>query len=229
MQPDYKSNNLMLRQFFHQGMIYLVTEQSLSNGRNSEDIAGQALANGIKMIQMREKNLSKAQRLGLAHKLRTMTRAHNALLFINDDVDIALLSQADGVHLGLDDLPIDEVKAAFPQLLVGASTHNESEALQALAQEADYINIGPIYPTKTKDWQDLYLGTDGLAQIYELLAQNHPTLPVFTVMGGIKCDNIPALARSGARICAMVTEITQATDPGQQAKILLEQLKKNIK
>lgn len=211
-----------LFEIYRQGTIYLVTEQSLSQ-RSTEEVVLPALRGGVRMVQMREKNKNKRDRLALAHRLRHITQEFEALLFIDDEVDIAHICDADGVHLGLDDLPITEIRRNFPKLLVGGSTHNLAEAQQAIGDGADYINIGPIFPTDTKSWSGEFLGLDNLRQIAE-----HVYLP-FSVMGGIKREHIPQLTEAGARICAMVTGLTQAEHVLAEATSLTELLQQNLR
>lgn len=199
--------------------LYLVTSQALSAGRSTVEIVRAALAGGVKLIQLREKDMPLREYVELAEKIRAMTAQAGCLLIINDRVDVALAVGADGVHLGQDDFPIPAVRRLAPDLILGASTHNVEEALRAQQDGASYINIGPIYPTGTKVWEGEYLGLDGLRTIAAVAR-----VP-FTVMGGIKQHHFPDLVEAGARIIALVTAVTAAPDPEEATRTLICELK----
>jgi thiamine-phosphate pyrophosphorylase len=204
---------------FREAGLYLVTGESLSAGRTTLDVVDAALAGGVKLIQLREKGLSALALTRLAREVRARTRAAGALLIVNDRLDIALAVDADGVHLGQDDLPVSEARRLAPGLIIGASSHNETEAREAEAAGASYVNIGPLFATQTKDWSGEFLGLEGLRRIA-------PVLKVpFTVMGGIKAHHIPGLRTAGARTLAVVTAVTAAPDPAQAARELLAALR----
>jgi len=195
--------------------LYLVTEQALSRGRTTPDIIRAALAGGARLIQLREKDLPLPAFIRLAEQARRLTAEAGALLIINDRLDVAMGVDADGVHLGQADLPAAMARKLAPRLIVGVSTHSIAEAQAAQTAGASYINIGPLFPTKTKSWTQEFLGLEGLRQIAK-----HTTLP-FTVMGGIKKEHIPALRQAGARIIAVVTAVTAADDPELATRELL--------
>jgi thiamine-phosphate pyrophosphorylase len=186
--------------------IYPVTCEALSAGRTSVEILDGLLAGGARIVQLREKDLSVAELYELALVFRGKTREAGALLIVNDHLDLALAVEADGVHLGQDDLPLAAARRIAPDLLLGRSTHNLAQALAAQEQGADYVNLGPIYPTKTKTGHSAFLGPDGIRQIM-------PSLHIpFTVMGGINENNLDAVLAAGARRIAVVTAVTQAPD-----------------
>jgi len=200
---------------FQQAGLYLVTSQALSRGRSTEKIVRLALAGGVRLIQLREKEMPFSQLFRLAEKIRAMTKKAGALLIINDRVDLALAVKADGVHLGQDDLPVALARKIAPDLIIGASTHSLKEALAAQSAGASYVNIGPLFPTKTKKWNEKFLGIPKMAQIAARLK-----IP-FTVMGGIKEEHIPDLARAGAQTIAVVTAVAAADNPCAAVKRLL--------
>ncbi|MGI6086736.1 MAG: thiamine phosphate synthase [Kiritimatiellia bacterium] len=214
MQPKTSIHTERLRRLRQAG-IYLVTSQALSAGRTTLEIAQAALAGGIRLIQLREKELPTREFFRLAEQMRQLTADVGALLIINDRLDIALAVGADGVHLGQEDLPITAARRLAPDLIIGASTHSIAEAQQAEKDGASYINIGPLFPTQTKQWDGEFLGLEGLRRISATVS-----LP-FTVMGGIKPNHIPELRRAGAQIIAVVTAITAASDPERAARELL--------
>ena len=186
--------------------LYPVTCRELSAGRSDLEVVEAALRGGARIVQYREKNLGDGERLRRAGKLRQVTEEAGALLIINDRVDIALASGADGVHLGRDDLPVAAARRLAPELLIGASTHSLADALESQEAGADYVNIGPIFPTATKEGLQKFLGPDAIVEIAP-----HLKIP-FTVMGGIKAKNMEEVLSRGARRIAVVTAVTKADD-----------------
>jgi thiamine-phosphate pyrophosphorylase len=190
----------------------------MSAGRSTIEIVRAALGGGIKLVQLREKDLSAHNFMRLAVEVRKLTVDAGALLIINDSLEIAQAVDADGVHLGQDDFPVKEARKLGPDLIIGASTHSVREALKAQEDGASYLNIGPLFPTETKKWKGKFLGMDGLKEISAVV--NIP----FTVMGGIKKRHIPELRAAGVHTVAVVTEITAADDPEQAARDLLHSI-----
>lgn len=186
--------------------IYPVTCQQLSEGRTNLQVLDAVLAGGAKIIQLREKHWEKRYLYEMALEFRKRTRNHGALLIINDHVDLALAAGADGVHLGQEDLPLKAARRIAPRLIIGASTHSLQEALQAEEDGADYVNIGPIFPTMTKETAQPCIGPEGIREIGPRL-----TVP-FTTMGGIHMENLSQVMEAGARRVAMVTGVTRAPD-----------------
>jgi thiamine-phosphate pyrophosphorylase len=204
---------------FRAAGLYLVTSETLSEGRTTLEIVRHALDGGVRLIQLREKEKTTRELLYLAGLVRKACDEYGALLIINDRVDIALSVGADGVHLGNDDLPPSAVRKLFPDGIIGVSTHSQDEARQLASSHASYFNIGPIFPTKTKKWEEAFLGAEKVAPIAAC-----SSLP-FTVMGGINRSNIREVVRAGARTVAVVTAITKAKDPAAECRRLLEIIK----
>lgn len=200
---------------FRNAGLYLVTSQELSAGRATPEIIRAALAAGVRLIQLREKNMLIDEYHRLAETARALTARAGALLIVNDRLDVAMSVGADGVHLGQTDFPVAAARRLAPDMMIGASTHSVAEARSAQAAGASYINIGPIFPTRTKEHPGRYLGLAGLRKI------SQKTKIPWTVMGGIKREHIAGLRRCGARIIAVVTAITAAADPEQAARDLL--------
>ena len=195
--------------------LYMVTSASASGGRSTPELVRAALSAGVRLVQLREKALSTCALFALAQRVRRCTREADALLIINDRLDVALAAEADGVHLGQDDLPIAAARRLAPDLIIGASTHSVAEAVQAERDGASYVNIGPLFPTGTKPHATAHLGLTGLSEIAAVVR-----IP-FTVMGGIKASHIPELRRAGVRTVAVVTAVTAAPDPHAAAATLL--------
>ncbi len=203
---------------FRQVDIYPVTCERLSSGRSNLEVLKAVIQGGAKIIQLREKEYSGRKLYNLALKFREITAKAEVLLIINDHVDIAMAVRADGVHLGQDDFPLNAARKIAPELLIGASTHSLQEAIQAQKEGADYINIGPIFTTGTKEGIEHFLGPEAIAAI-------SPEINVpFTVMGGISESNIDQVLANGARRVAMVTTITQAPDITAKVRALKKKI-----
>ena len=191
---------------FHETDLYVVITEAFCGGRRALEILDDVLAAGAGIVQFREKGLEDGElyERGLAFRERT----HNAgaLLMVDDRVDVALAIGADGVHLGSSDLPCEAARRIAPELIIGASSHSLDEALAAEAAGADYVNIGPIFPTQTKTADTEPLGPEMIETIAPYLSAP------FTVMGGINTGNIDEVLRRGARHVAVVTAVTQASD-----------------
>jgi len=202
--------------------IYPVTSASHSAGRGSLEILDAVLAGGAHIVQLREKELPMRELFELARAFRARTAAAGALLMIDDHVDLALATGADGVHLGQNDLPLAAARQLAPDLLIGASTHSVGDVVRAQASGADIINVGPVYPTATKQRTAAALGVDGVRAIIP-----HVHVP-FSVMGGIKLDNIDPLLDLGVRCVAVVTAITAADDPAQATRALRDRMQRRV-
>ncbi len=186
--------------------LYPVISSEFTANRDSVDVLKMVADGGAKIVQLREKNRTKLEIFRLACEYRKITESYQMLLIINDHADIAAAVDADGVHLGQDDLPLAAAREVFPQLLLGSSTHDLAEALEAQNSGCDYLNIGPIFATQTKSLSMQPLGLDMLDKIKSQI--NVP----FTVMGGIKEHHLTTLVAAGAKRIAMVTQITMAND-----------------
>ncbi len=176
-----------------------------------------ALDGGATIIQLRKKSMPMVEQYRLATALRTLTLAHEALLIINDHADLAIAADADGVHLGQDDLPPDAVRAlpGFEGRLIGRSTHSLGQAQLAVNEGADYIAVGPVYPTPTKEGRAA-VGTALVSRVAGIV--DRP----FVAVGGIDHDNAAAVVEAGARAIAVVRAVYDAVDPAEAARRLHE-------
>ncbi len=186
--------------------LYLVTGEEFSAGRSTPAVIDAALDAGVRMIQLREKKMTKRALVKLGELCRAKTAAAGCLLIVNDHLDVALAIGADGVHLGRTDLPIDAARRIAPDLVIGASSHHVDQAIEAERLGASYVNIGPIFPTATKSTRVEPLGPGAISEVVRAVE-----IPV-TCMGGIKTDNLDVVLRAGARIVAIVTAVTAASD-----------------
>jgi thiamine-phosphate pyrophosphorylase len=201
---------------FAEADLYVVITEAFCAGRAAVEVLDAVLAAGVKLVQLREKDLEDRDLYRRAIAFRKMTEAAGALLVINNRVDVALAVGADGVHLGQDDLPVEAARRIDQDLIVGCSTHNPDEAEAAQSAGASYVNIGPIFPTRTKA---VAAATVGPAMIERIAPQLR--IP-WTTMGGIKLSNIGEVLRRGARHVAVVTAVTAAPDPCAAAQELRE-------
>ena len=201
-------------ELLRQADLYVVITEEFTAGRGTLRVLEEAADSGIKIAQLREKHLSGKELYRRAEQFRKICDRYHMLMIMNDHLDIALMCGADGVHLGQDDLPLAEAVNFAPELLIGRSTHSRAQALEAQKQGAAYINLGPIFPTQTKNTPVHPLGI-------EIIRETRAALKIpFSVMGGIKSQHIPGLLAEGARLIAMVTEITQAPDIGRRVREL---------
>jgi len=164
------------------------------------DMINVVLRAGVKCIQYREKYLSRREIYANAVTLRELTRLFDATLIINDHADIALAVEADGVHLGQDDLPLKEARKIMGSRIIGISTHNLDQAKEAELGGADYIGFGPVFHTTTKD-----AGTPKGIDIIKLVKE-HVSIPVVAI-GGISLDNVSSVIDAGADAIALATAI----------------------
>ncbi|OGV31008.1 MAG: thiamine-phosphate diphosphorylase [Lentisphaerae bacterium GWF2_45_14] len=207
-------NRIERTKLFRNIDIYPVISSEFCAGRNPVDALKAIADGGAKIVQMREKNTSDRSLFELGEKFRAVTLQYKMLLIIDDRIDVAAAIDADGVHLGQDDLPLEAARTVSDNLIVGISTHSFEEAMCAQEAGADYINIGPIFATRTKTLSYSPLGT-------QIIGEIAPALRIpFTVMGGIKEKHIPELSALGASRIAMVTEITEAADITDRIKEL---------
>ena len=167
-----------------------------------------AVRAGVKIIQLRMKHASREDILREARAMRKVTDGTETCFIVNDDPSIAADVGADGVHVGQGDMPPAEVRARFPQLrIVGLSTHNLDQVRASRAQPIDYIGVGPVYATPTKDIPDPTLGLATMGEV--IAAAAHPAVAI----GGIDAARLPDVLAAGARNFAVVRAVCQSPDP----------------
>ncbi|PAU83105.1 thiamine phosphate synthase [Halorubrum salipaludis] len=189
---------------------YLVTQASRSAGRETEAIVEAALDGGVDAVQLREKGRSARERYELGRRLRELTADAGVALIVNDRVDLAAAVDADGVHLGQSDLPAAVARERLgDEAIVGVSASTVPEARAAADAGADYLGVGAVYETDTKDVasESNGVGPERVAAIAEAV-----DLPVVGI-GGIDAGNAGAVAAAGAAGVAVVSAITAADDP----------------
>ncbi|MDO8282863.1 MAG: thiamine phosphate synthase [Thermodesulfovibrionia bacterium] len=186
--------------FTKERKLYLISDRDIACLSHSA-IAKKALTAGVKIIQLREKKLSKKEIFAEASSIRKFTRSHNAILIINDYIDIALAVDADGVHLGQDDMPMKEARKILGnKRIIGISTHSVKQAVKAQEEGADYIGFGPIFHTSTKDAGR----PKGLKMLEEV--RRNISIPIAAI-GGITSDTASKVLSSGADAVAVGSAI----------------------
>ncbi|AJE04235.1 thiamine phosphate synthase [Geobacter pickeringii] len=199
--------------------LYLITDRHQTAGRPLLDVVGEALAGGVRGVQLREKDLPPRELLELAHALRELTGRFGARLLVNDRVDIALAAKADGVHLGEASIPADAARRLLgPERLIGVSCHSLAGARGAEERGADFITFGPVFFTPSKASYGPPAGVAALAETVRAV-----TLPVFA-LGGITRDNVAEVVGAGAAGIALISAIGTAESPREAARNLLSLL-----
>ena len=167
-----------------------------------------AVRAGVKIVQLRMKHASREDVLREGRELRRVTAGTGTLFIVNDDPSIASEVGADGVHVGQGDMAPAEVRSRYPELkVVGLSTHNMDQVRASIAQPIDYIGVGPVYATPTKDIPDPTLGLDTMSRM--IAAAAHPAVAI----GGIDASRLPDVIAAGARNYAVVRAVCQSEDP----------------
>jgi thiamine-phosphate pyrophosphorylase len=201
--------------------LYLVTDRSQTLGRGLLWVLERALDGGIRAIQLREKDLGGKELFLLAEAARKLTYRYRAALFINDRIDVALATGADGVHLGRESVPITSARELVgTKKMIGVSTHSLKEVQEAEEQGADFIVFGPVYFTPSKA---NYGAPQGLMALKEIVEKN--SLPVYAI-GGLKSENILETKKTGIRGIALISAVVSASDPKTAAERIIAQLRR---
>lgn len=196
--------------------LIVVTDPDCGAGRTVLDVVRAALRGGAPAIQLRMKNASAREMTELARALLAETRAAGALLFVNDRVDVALAAGADGAHVGQDDLPVHAARAITPPgFLLGVSAETAELARAAEADGADYVGVGPVYPTGSKADAGDAVGAERIAEVAAAVR-----IPVVGI-GGITIDDAPAVLHAGAAGIAVISAVMRADDPEAATRALL--------
>ena len=197
--------------------LYLVTEEKLSAGKKTIDVVKEAVAGGIDVVQLREKNKTTRAKYQLGKKIKSILEGTGVDFIINDDPALALTLDADGVHLGDDDLPIKAAREILGRdKIIGYSTSNLAEIEQAQNQGVDYVGFGAVYQTNSKNVKQRRqaIGIDKLKRVKEEVK-----VPIVAI-GGINEKNISEVKQAGADVVAMISAITKVEDiKGQVQKL----------
>jgi thiamine-phosphate pyrophosphorylase len=192
--------------------IYGITAEKYSCGRSNIEVVKEMVRAGVKVVQYREKSHEKSFRdmFEECKEIRKITRENNVLFIVNDHIEIAKLVDADGVHIGQDDLPINEVRKLIGDKIIGLSTHSPEQASMAVMDGADYIGVGPLFKTNTKENVCDPVGLEYLNYVVK-----NVNIP-FVAIGGIKINNLNKVLECGAQTVCLVTEIVGAENIFEQ-------------
>ena len=199
--------------------IYGITGDNFAHGKSNLECVKAMIEGGIKIIQYRDKTKSIKEKVKEAREIRELCKRNGVIFIVNDHVDIAILVDADGVHIGQDDMdPSDVRKLIGDNKIIGLSTHSEEQGMKAyLNPDVDYIGVGPIFPTTTKDTAPVGLG-------YLEYAVKNLHLP-FTAIGGIKEHNLHEIISRGAKNVCLVSDIVGANNITEKVKELQKLMK----
>ncbi len=187
--------------------LYLITEESLSAGRKSIKVVKKAAAGGVDVIQLREKNLSLREKFQLGKQIKKVCNRNNITFIVNDRVDLALALNADGVHLGQSDLPLRSARRILgPDKIIGLTAWRNQEITAAEADGADYLGVGAIFKTKSKQLNSDKNGI-GLKRITEIRKKSE--LPLIAI-GGLNKENASEVIKSGADCISVISALTGA-------------------
>ena len=187
--------------------LYVITDQVISGGRSHVQVAAQAVLGGADVIQLRDKRMGGKEMLEAALAIRDLTRDAGVTFIVNDRLDIALLSGADGVHLGQDDIPLVAARSICPPgFIIGVSVGSVEEAVRAEQAGADYLGPGPIFPTGSKDDAAPACGLEVLKAM-----RSYVSIPLVAI-GGINRDNLEAVIANGADGVAVISAVVAPPD-----------------
>lgn len=199
--------------------LYIITDRHQTLNRPLETVIQQALEGGARFFQLREKDLSAQELCLLGERLLPLIRSRGGFLLINEQVDIALALEADGVHLPQRGLPADQARKLLgPQKLIGVSTHSLTEAQRAQREGADFITFGPLFYTPSKASYGEPLGLDSLRELKKFIR-----IPIFG-LGGIKTEKALSVLEAGADGVAVISAVLAATQVTAAVKSFLETL-----
>lgn len=194
--------------------LYLLLDTGVLGEREPLSTTLAAIQGGVTVLQLRAKGWSSRRQVALAETLMPVARAHGVLFIINDQADIALAVGADGIHLGVDDLPVRHARRLLPTGLIGYSPEGVADAQRGVAEGADYLGVGPFAATTTKADAGPAIGVAGLSAIVQAV-----TVPVVAV-GGLQAGNAGAAIAAGAAGIVVASAILAAPDPTEAARHL---------
>ncbi|MBI4276942.1 MAG: thiamine phosphate synthase [Armatimonadetes bacterium] len=196
--------------------VYVITDRRVG-GRSHEEVAEGAVEGGATALQFREKAMTTRQLIEAAGRLRAIARRRGVLFIVNDRVDVALAVDADGVHVGEDDMPVALARRLMgPEKIVGVSASSPEEALAAVRDGASYLGVGSVYATATKPEAGAPIGSARLAAVRRAVS-----VPVVAI-GGITIENAAEAIRAGADGVAVISAVAGAPDPVAAARRLRE-------
>jgi thiamine-phosphate pyrophosphorylase len=200
--------------------LYVITDRRLASGRSHEEVAREAIAGGATVIQLRDKEASTKELVEIGRRLRRLTAERGVTFIVNDRVDVALAVDADGVHLGQEDMPAALARQLMgPAKVIGVSAGTVEEAKRAEKEGANYLGVGPVYATATKPDAGEPIGVEGLSEILRAVS-----IPVVAI-GGINEGNVEEVVATGADGVAVVSAVVGAQDIEAAARRLHRKIK----
>ena len=197
--------------------LYLVTDRALAGGREIEDIVRESVEGGATMVQLREKDIDTRDFIELALRLKKVLAPYGVPLIINDRVDVALASDADGVHIGQSDMPYAMARRILgPDKIIGLSVENFTQIEEANSLDVDYIGVSPVFATPTKTDTAAPFGLEGLRRAVEM--SEHPTVAI----GGMNASTAADVIATGTDGIAVVSAIVCAASPRMASRELLD-------
>lgn len=198
--------------------LYVILDREAARGRPLPELLEAVLGGGCRLVQLREKSLPMVELLPLARALRARCREAGALFIVNDRADLALAVDADGLHVGQDDLPAAAARRLLPPpMRLGVSTHDPDQARRALADGADYVAVGSMFPTATKTGFQL-VGPELLRRV-----RGHIPVPLVAI-GGITEANVGQVMEAGADAVAVISAVCAAADPREATARFLSRI-----
>jgi thiamine-phosphate pyrophosphorylase len=199
--------------------LYAIIDPAQARGRSALALADILLAAGVRWVQFRDKRASSRELVECCRQVAERVRHYQGIFIVNDRADVAQAVEAGGVHLGQDDLPVELARRVLgPGKLVGASTHNLEQVLEADHSSADYVAFGPVYPTASKERPDPVVGLEGLR------AARQATRKPLVAIGGMTAENVRQAVEAGADSVAVIRDLLQAPEIGQRVEDFLRVL-----
>ena len=204
--------------------LYLVTDRALCGDRPLEDVVLAAVKGGVSYVQLREKELSTRAFVRQARIIRHLLTPLSVPLIVNDRVDVALAVDADGVHVGQDDMPYEIARKLMgPRAIIGLSVETWRDVEEAQDLDVDYLGVSPVFQTPTKTDTKGAWGLDGLARIKAY--SRHPLVAI----GGLNRDNVPHVVKAGADCIAVVSALCGAPDPQVAAREMVDAIQRAVR
>ena len=201
--------------------LYFICGTTTCLGKDLYTVVEDALKGGITLFQFREKGkgaLEGEEKLELAIKLKNLCKKYNVPFIVNDDIELALEIDADGVHVGQDDLGVDEIRKLMPNKIIGLSIGNEEELKQSKVEYVDYVGVGPVYVTQSKDDAGGAIGYEGLELMRKLL----PQMPLVAI-GGIQTQHIKDVMKTNVDGVSIISAISYSDNIEKTVREMNEQ------
>ena len=201
--------------------LYFICGTTTCLGKDLYTVVEEALVGGITLFQFREKGkgaLEGKEKVELAVKIQDLCKKHNVPFIVNDDIELALEIDADGVHVGQDDLGVDEIRKLMPNKIIGLSIGNEEELKQSKVEYVDYVGVGPVYVTQSKDDAGGAIGYEGL----ELMRRFLPQMPLVAI-GGIQTQHIKDIMKTNVDGVSIISAISYSDNIEKTVREMIEQ------